>query len=201
MKKAKIIIAAITFILGMAGCLFCSINSEAEEFLLRYAIVAGSIFACMFIIGIIVLFSTTGSDNEDVCNAGEMISLPFMYWGIMGAALIVIRIAIQRILATEETTQIVMVEPKLLVIALGIVIVVAAILLILIYWRTAVEDGIRVFAAVVGVTVIIVIIGAGVVAELNRRLDESVVDVSPTKPAITTTSPEYESEESYEAYR
>ena len=151
----------------------------------------------MFMVGIIILFSTTGSDKENVCNVGQLISLPLLYLGIMGAVLVVFRIAVQRILASEETAPFVLIEPKLLMTALGIVTVVVAGVLIIIFWRTAVEDGILVFTAAVAIAVIIVILGAGVVSELSKKLDDGVVDMSTTKPAVTATLPEPESEKIY----
>ena len=197
MKSAKIISAIIAFLLVMAGCILCSTNQAAEELLLRHAVLAGVISACMFMVGIIVLFSTTGSDKENVCNVGQLISLPLLYLGIMGAVLVVFRIAVQRILASEETAPFVLIEPKLLMTALGIVTVVAAGVLIIIFWRTAVEDGILVFTAAVAIAVIIVILGAGVVSELSKKLDDGVVDMNTAKPAVTATLPEPESGEIY----
>ena len=114
MKSAKIISTIIAFLLVMAGCILCSTNQAAEELLLRHAVLAGVISACMFMVGIIILFSTAGSDKENVCNVGQLISLPLLYLGIMGAVLVVFRIAVQRILASEETAPFVLIEPKLL---------------------------------------------------------------------------------------
>ena len=151
----------------------------------------------MFMVGIIILFSTVGSDKENVCNVGQLISLPLLYLGIMGAVLVVFRIAVQRILASEETAPFVLIEPKLLMTAIGIVTVVAAGVLIIIFWRTAVEDGILVFTAAVAIAVIIVILGVGVVSELSKKLDDGVVDMNPAKPAVTATLLEPESGEIY----
>ena len=111
MKSAKIISTIIAFLLVMAGCILCSTNQAAEELLLRHAVLAGVISACMFMVGIIILFSTTGSDKENVCNVGQLISLPLIYLGIMGAVLVVFRIAVQRILASEETAPFVFLLP------------------------------------------------------------------------------------------
>ena len=197
MKSAKIISTIIAFLLVMAGCILCSTNQAAEEFLLRHAVLAGVISACMFMVGIIILFSTAGSDKENVCNVGQLISLPLLYLGIMGAVLVVFRIAVQRILASEETAPFVLIEPKFLMTAIGIVTVAAGVLII-IFWRTAVEDGILVFTAAVAIAVIIVILGVGVVSELSKKLDDGVVDMNPAKPAVTATLPEPESGEIYE---
>ena len=53
------------------------------------------------------------------------------------------------------------------------------------------------FTAAVAIAVIIVILGAGVVSELSKKLDDGVVDMSTTKPAVTATLPEPESEKIY----
>lgn len=183
MKKAKIIFTIVTFLLGMAGCLFGLINPTVEGFLLRYAIWEGAVFACMFIVGSIILFLTAGSDKENVCDVGEMISFPFLYWGILGAALIVFRIAVQRILA-EETTQLVMIDSRLLMTAFVMVTAVVTGILLITFWRTAVEDGFLMFTAAVVIAVIIAILGIAVMSELSRKLDEEAVNVAQTKPAV-----------------
>lgn len=197
MKKAKIIFTILTFLLGMAGCLLCSINPTVEGFLLQYAIWEGAVFACMFIVGIIILFLTAGSNKENVCDVGEMISLPFLYWGILGAALIVFRIAVQRILATEGTTQFVMIDSRLLVTAFVIVTVAVAGILFIIFWRTAVEDGFLVFMAAVAIAVILTIFGIVITTELSRKLYDGSDNVTPTKPAVAATLPESEREKIY----
>lgn len=194
MKKTKIVVSFVSLALGMAGFIFCSINPEAEAFLLRYAIAASVIFAGLFLAGIITLHSTTGSDDETVCNVGEVFSLPCMYFGLMGIFLILVRMGVGRILATEDMEQIT-IEPKLFVVAGGAAAIIVALFLLFILCRTAKEDGFGVFATVVSIGIVLAIAGAGAVSEMNRKLDAGVVDFA--ESATATVGVEAESEAAY----
>ena len=173
-KGVRTVVTAVTFMVAMAVCAVVVLDPEIDWWLLKYAVAIGASLAGIFLMGILILFVCTNVESEKADAIGTVVSLPFLYFGLMGLFLLASRIAIQRMLSPETNA----ISSSLLLTAFVMVAIAVGILLIVVLWRTIVEDGLLVFAAILGVGLGVGICSFSVIYQMNQLLDAEVVQES-----------------------
>lgn len=177
-KGVRTVVTAVTFMVAMAVCAVVVLDPEIDWWLLKYAVAIGASLAGIFLMGILILFVCTNVKSEKADAIGTVVSLPFLYFGLMGLFLLASRIAIQRMLSPETIPETNAISSSLLLTAFVMVAIAVGILLIVVLWRTIVEDGLLVFAAILGVGLGVGICSFSVIYQMNQLLDAGVVQES-----------------------
>ena len=166
-KGVRTVVTAVTFMVAMAVCAVVVLDPEIDWWLLKYAVAIGASLAGIFLM-----------ESEKADAIGTVVSLPFLYFGLMGLFLLASRIAIQRMLSPETIPETNAISSSLLLTAFVMVAIAVGILLIVVLWRTIVEDGLLVFAAILGVGLGVGICSFSVIYQMNQLLDAGVVQES-----------------------
>ena len=177
-KGVRTVVTAVTFMVAMAVCAVVVLDPEIDGWLLKYAVAIGASLAGIFLMGILILFVCTNVESEKADAIGTVVSLPFLYFGLMGLFLLASRIAIQRMLSPETIPETNAISSSLLLTAFVMVAIAVGILLIVVLWRTIVEDGLLVFAAILGVGLGVGICSFSIIYQMNQLLDAGVVQES-----------------------
>ena len=164
-KGVRTVVTAVTFMVAMAVCAVVVLDPEIDWWLLKYAVAIGASLC-------------TNVESEKADAIGTVVSLPFLYFGLMGLFLLASRIAIQRMLSPETIPETNAISSSLLLTAFVMVAIAVGILLIVVLWRTIVEDGLLVFAAILGVGLGVGICSFSVIYQMNQLLDAGVVQES-----------------------
>ena len=82
-KGVRTVVTAVTFMVAMAVCAVVVLDPEIDWWLLKYAVAIGASLAGIFLMGILILFVCTNVESEKADAIGTVVSLPFLYFGLM----------------------------------------------------------------------------------------------------------------------